>query len=90
VFNVSAGVSIGQRTLLVPAYLGKLIEDKFVTPSIPIELSLPGQLIAGEDTQMQKSARACEELCDWSEPSPTLLGITGVPGGCAQMSNEQE
>jgi hypothetical protein len=30
-----------------------LIEGKFVTPSIPIELS-PGQLIAGEDTRMQK------------------------------------
>jgi C-terminal processing protease CtpA/Prc len=43
--------------LPVAAYLtwqGRLIEGKGVTPSVPVELPAD-QLMAGEDTQMQKA-----------------------------------
>jgi carboxyl-terminal processing protease len=53
-FKAGSGYILG---LPVAAYLtwqGKLIEGKGVTPSIPAELS-PGNLLAGQDAQMQKA-----------------------------------
>src|SRR5713101_3352657 len=53
-FRVGSGYILG---LPVAAYLtwqGKLIEGKGVTPSVSVELS-QDQLIAGEDTQMEKA-----------------------------------
>jgi C-terminal processing protease CtpA/Prc len=53
-FRAGEGYIVG---LPVAAYLtwqGRLIESKGVTPSIPIKLP-PEQLLAGEDTQMQRA-----------------------------------
>ena len=53
-FRVKPGYILG---LPVAAYLtwqGSLIEGKGVTPSVPVELPAD-QLMAGEDTQMQKA-----------------------------------
>jgi len=60
-FKAGSGYILG---LPVAAYLtwqGRLIEGKGVTPSIPVELS-PDQLIAGEDTQMEKALELAKSM----------------------------
>jgi carboxyl-terminal processing protease len=60
-FKAGFGYSVG---LPVAAYLtweGRLIEGKGVTPSIRVELP-PEQLVAGEDTQMQRALELVREL----------------------------
>lgn len=60
-FKAGSGYILG---LPVAAYLtwqGRLIEGKGVTPSIPVELSAD-QLLAGEDTQMQKALELAKSM----------------------------
>jgi carboxyl-terminal processing protease len=60
-FKAGSGYILG---LPVAAYLtwqGRLIEGKGITPSTLVELS-PDQLIAGEDTQMEKALELAKSL----------------------------
>jgi carboxyl-terminal processing protease len=60
-FKAGFGYIVG---LPVAAYLtwqGNLIEGRGVTPSVPVAQS-PEQLIAGEDSQMQKALELAREL----------------------------
>jgi carboxyl-terminal processing protease len=60
-FRAGEGYIVG---LPVAAYLtwqGKMIEGKGVTPSVPVALS-PEQLIAGDDTQMQRALELAQSF----------------------------
>jgi carboxyl-terminal processing protease len=53
-FRVGSGYILGLPTAAYVTWQGRMVEGKGVSPSVPVELS-PDQLLAGEDTQMQRA-----------------------------------
>jgi carboxyl-terminal processing protease len=60
-FRVGSGYILGLPTAAYVTWQGRMIEGKGVLPSVPVELS-PEQLLAGEDTQMQKALALAKDM----------------------------
>jgi carboxyl-terminal processing protease len=60
-FRVGSGYILGLPTAAYVTWQGRMIEGKGVSPSVPVELS-PEQLLAGEDTQMQKALALARDM----------------------------
>jgi carboxyl-terminal processing protease len=60
-FRVGSGYILGLPTAAYVTWQGRMIEGKGVSPNAPVELS-PEQLLAGEDTQMQKALALVRDM----------------------------
>lgn len=60
-FRVGSGYILGIPVAAYLTWQGRLIEGKGVSPAVPVELS-PEQLIAGEDTQMQRALELARSM----------------------------